>query len=163
MVKMWIADLNISRVFCLARFGYCVCGLLVKAAWCGCRGSPAVMSRGRCRHFQEPQEAVPFLEECWQGPTIKRALCRTLAYVGCPTNINMGIANPMRLTDKSNKSLILVYIWRYSWCYNRRKWTWRHAFKTWTRLIAFHIALIPLGKVWIQLFSLQLWVNSRAD
>ena len=27
----------------------------------------------------------------------------------------------------------------------------------------FHIALIPLGKVWIQLFSLQLWVNSRAD
>ena len=24
---------------------------------------------------------------------------------------------------------------------------------------AFHIALIPLGKVWIQLFSLQLWVN----
>ena len=33
----------------------------------------------------------------------------------------------------------------------------------WTRLIAFHIALIPLGKVWIQLFSLQLWVNSRTD
>ena len=30
-------------------------------------------------------------------------------------------------------------------------------------LIAFHIALIPLGKVWIQLFSLQLWVSSRAD
>ena len=25
----------------------------------------------------------------------------------------------------------------------------------------FHIALIPLGKVWIQLFSFQLWVNSR--
>ena len=32
-----------------------------------------------------------------------------------------------------------------------------------SRLIAFHIALIPLGKVWIQLFFLQLWVNSRAD
>ena len=30
------------------------------------------------------------------------------------------------------------------------------------RDIAFHIALIPLGKVGIQLFSLQLWVNSRA-
>ena len=30
-------------------------------------------------------------------------------------------------------------------------------------LIAFHIALIPLGKVWIQLFSLQIWVNSKAD
>ena len=26
----------------------------------------------------------------------------------------------------------------------------------------FHIALIPFGKVWIQLFSLQVWVNSRA-
>ena len=31
------------------------------------------------------------------------------------------------------------------------------------RDIAFHIAQIPLGKVWIQLFSLQLWVNSKAD
>ena len=39
-------------------------------------------------------------------------------------------------------------------------WTRRHEFKSWTRLIAFHIALIPLG---IQLFSLQLRVNSRAD
>ena len=51
------------------------------------------------------------------------------------------------------------------WCngYRRRKWTRWHEFKSWTRLIAFHIALIPLGKVWIQLFSLQLWVNSRLD
>ena len=51
------------------------------------------------------------------------------------------------------------------WCngYGRRKWTRRHEFKSWTRLIAFHIALIPLGKVWIQLFSLQLWANCRAD
>ena len=51
------------------------------------------------------------------------------------------------------------------WCngYGRRKWIRRYEFKSWTRLIAFHIALIPLGKVWIQLFSLQLWVNSRAD
>ena len=57
--------------------------------------------------------------------------------------------------------------WIYAdpWCngYRRRKWTRRHEFKSWTRLIAFHIALIPLGSVWIQLFSLQLWVNSRAD
>ena len=30
-------------------------------------------------------------------------------------------------------------------------------------LNAFHIALIPLGKVGIQLFSLQLWVNCRTD
>ena len=48
-------------------------------------------------------------------------------------------------------------------CYRHRKWTRRHEFKSWTRLIAFHIALIPLGKVWIQLFSLQLWINSRTD
>ena len=27
----------------------------------------------------------------------------------------------------------------------------------------YNIALIPLGKVWIQLFSLQLWVNSKTD
>ena len=54
---------------------------------------------------------------------------------------------------------------RCPWCngYRRRKWIRWHEFKSWTRLIAFHIALIPLGKVWIQLFSLQLWVNSRAD
>ena len=55
--------------------------------------------------------------------------------------------------------------WRCPWCngYHCRKWTWWHEFKSWTRLIAFHIALIPLGKVWIQIFSLQLWVNSRTD
>ena len=56
-------------------------------------------------------------------------------------------------------------IWRCPWYngYRRMKWTQRHEFKSWTRLIAFHTALIPLRKVWIQLFSLQLWVNSRAD
>ena len=53
-----------------------------------------------------------------------------------------------------------VRIGKCQWC---RKWTQPHEFKSWMRLIAFHIALIPLGKVWIQLFSLQLWVSSRAD
>ena len=65
------------------------------------------------------------------------------------------------------RQLVLLYkkIWRCPWCngYRRRKWTRRHEFKSWTRLIAFHIALIPLGKVWIHVFSLQLWVNSRTD
>ena len=58
-----------------------------------------------------------------------------------------------------------THIHRYTWCngYRCRKWTRWHEFKSWKKLIAFHIALIPLGKVWIQLFSLQLWVNSRAD
>ena len=58
-----------------------------------------------------------------------------------------------------------IMIWRCPWCndYRRRKWTRRHEFKSWSRLITFHIALIPLRKVWIQLFSLQLWVNSWTD
>ena len=43
--------------------------------------------------------------------------------------------------------IILNYL--SSWCngYRRRKWTRRHEFKSWTKLIVFHIALIPLGKV----------------
>ena len=51
------------------------------------------------------------------------------------------------------------------WCnvYRRRKWTRRHEFKSRTRQVAFYIALILLGMVWIQLFSFQLWINSRAD
>ena len=53
----------------------------------------------------------------------------------------------------------------YPWCngYRSRKWARQHEFKSWTRLIAFHIALIPLGKVWIQLFSPKQWVNSRTE
>ena len=53
--------------------------------------------------------------------------------------------------------------WPYCNRYHRRKWTRRHEFQSKTRLVAFHIPLIPLGKVWIQLFSLQLWVYSRTD
>ena len=36
-------------------------------------------------------------------------------------------------------------------------------FKSWMRLFASHTAIIPLGKVWIQLFSHSLWTKSRAD
>ena len=49
---------------------------------------------------------------------------------------------------------------QFPWC---NGYTRRHEFKSWTRLIAFHIALIPLGKVSIQLFSLHVYINSRAD
>ena len=62
--------------------------------------------------------------------------------------------------------IIILFLWEFSHqCngYCRTKWTRRLEFKSWTRLIAFHIALIHLGKVWIQLCSLQLWVNSRTD
>ena len=64
-----------------------------------------------------------------------------------------------------NIKVTIIPIRRCPWCngYRRRIWTRWHKFKSWIWLIAFHIALIPLGKVWIQLFSLQLWVNSRAD
>ena len=33
-------------------------------------------------------------------------------------------------------------------------------FKSWMRLFAFHIVLMPLIKFWIYLFTLQLWGNS---
>ena len=33
----------------------------------------------------------------------------------------------------------------------------------WIALFEFHIVLIPLGRIRIQLISLQLWVNSKAD
>ena len=67
--------------------------------------------------------------------------------------------------NKNVTVMVPTLLTRCPWysCYRRRKWTRRHEFKSWTRMIAFHIALIPLGKVWIQLFSLQLWVNSRTD
>ena len=73
--------------------------------------------------------------------------------------------NPQGSIKPLQRNYSIESIWRCLWCngYRRRKWTRRHEFKSWTRLIAFHIALIPLGKGWIQLFSLRLWVNSRAD
>ena len=54
---------------------------------------------------------------------------------------------------------------RRSWCddYRRRKFTRLLEFKTWTRLFAFHIALITLGKVWILLFFLQLCIDRRTE
>ena len=64
-----------------------------------------------------------------------------------------------------SSTISIIPFRRCPWCngYHHRIWTRRYEFKSWTWLIAFHIALIPLGKVWIQIFSLQLWVNIRAD
>ena len=47
--------------------------------------------------------------------------------------------------------------------YFQRKWNWWPEFKSWTKLFAFAIVLIPTVTVSIQLFSSQLWVNSRTD
>ena len=43
------------------------------------------------------------------------------------------------------------------------KWTRRTRFKTWTRLFAFVIVLIPLGKAWLPILSPQLLANYKAD
>ena len=52
-------------------------------------------------------------------------------------------------------------LWKCLRCnnYYNRKWT----LKSWTRLFAFRIVLVLLRTSCIQLSSLQLWVNSRAD
>ena len=52
---------------------------------------------------------------------------------------------PYRVTSSSQSSASMRCLWCN--CYRRRNWTRRLEFKSWTRLIAFHIALIPLGKV----------------
>ena len=50
-------------------------------------------------------------------------------------------------------------MWWYSWSNSCGKWIQRPEFKSWMRVFAFHIALVPLENGWIQLFSLQLWVG----
>ena len=51
-----------------------------------------------------------------------------------------------RMTKCSIQQVLLFFltITRCPWCngYHRRKWTWWYEFKSWTRLIAFHIALM---------------------
>ena len=95
-----------------------------------------------------------FSNECVVGILLSLSACMLPSLYWKVTNENF-LAN--RKVNKSKR--------KCPWCngYRRMKWTQQHEFKSWTRLIAFHIALIPLGKVWIQLFSLQLWVNSRKD
>ena len=85
---------------------------------------------------------------------------RTTSFIG-----STGVTCSDSVTYNRVQVLSIPILWRCPWCngYRRRKWIQRHEFKSWTRLIAFHIALIPLGKVWIQLFSLQLWVNSSLN
>ena len=45
--------------------------------------------------------------------------------------------------------------------YHHMKWNWWTEFKSWTKLIAFHFALILLGKAWIHQFYSQLWRKRR--
>ena len=44
-----------------------------------------------------------------------------------------------------------------------RKWTLLSEFKSSTKLLAFHILPLPLGMICIQVFSLQLSINSKEN
>ena len=104
----------------------------------------------------------------WLAKTFKNCVSLLVS-----KNRSQKLINPLVSETKKSARICIVLIItdipksiRYDrWCngYRRRKWTRRHEFKSSTRLIGFHVALIPLGKVWLQLFSLQLWVNNRAD
>ena len=47
------------------------------------------------------------------------------------------------------------------WSQCRGKWNRILDFKSWTRLLAFHIVLISLGKTGIEVFSFQLWIKKQ--
>ena len=75
------------------------------------------------------------------------------AYKVCTITFNSVNPNPRKSFRKENGLIIYTFNKKIPeevqcWCnsYRRTKWTRRHEFKIWTRLIAFHIALIPLGK-----------------
>ena len=120
--------------------------------------------------FQFCQEAVQFggLQLTSSGVTPCDNLLNAISSFPTPKNITdprscFGLFNQVAWAYPL--SPIMLPFWRCPWCngYCHRKWTRWLEFKSWTRLIAFHIALISFGKVWSQSFSLQLWVNSRAD
>ena len=130
-------------------------------------GKPRWFNKGRSLKFRVGSRVWQASEEGRRKYHLKR----------CGNNNKDEDNSPKTLNDKNHQGSSQIFrqlnrnTWNHNygltntWCngYRRRKWTRRHEFKSWTRLIAFHIALIPLGKVWIQLFSLQLWVNSWTD
>ena len=63
-------------------------------------------------------------------------------------NLKVACLQETFLKDKNQLNINFPsYNHLYPWCncYRRRKWTRRHEFKSSTRLIAFHLALISLG------------------
>ena len=115
--------------------------------YCSCSFEPETIKIGQSTHKMYSNNIVNF-QESW---TILNSHTKSLEtyriplvyifffFIACDDN---------HYTNGTSYIYIYIYI---------------HEFKSWTRLIAFHIALIPLGKVWIQLLSLHLWVNSRTD
>ena len=70
----------------------------------------------------------------------------------------------LRVTlDYGRQLYLLIYIWDIHgvMVIVVRKCTQWLKFKLWKRLFAFPIVLKSLGKVLIQLFSVQLWINIR--
>ena len=59
---------------------------------------------------------------------------------------------------RSTYTWLLTYIWNNG--YRCSKWSRWPEFYTWTWLFAYHIVLTSLGKLWIQQFSLWLYMNS---
>ena len=67
-------------------------------------------------------------------------------YIQCLNTFSFQV-NGISIPEKK-KSIKQIFEGKCPWCngYRRRKWTRWHEFKSWMRLIAFHIALIPFGK-----------------
>ena len=61
--------------------------------------------------------------------------------------------NMVHFIQRGAGGVMLIVENRHSNTSSNPGWGWLH----------FNKALILLGKVWIHLFSLQLWVNSRAE
>ena len=136
-----------------------------------CRKRPALFKSGQW-HFQ--QDNAPVYNSILVTDYLTKMGIKTVRHppnsldlmtFGYPLSSETVVMRQLRRWKRLWRRSLTRSHKRCPWCngYRRRKCTRRHEFKSWTRLIAFHIALIPLGKVWIQLFSLQLWVNSRAD
>ena len=72
----------------------------------------------------------------------------------------------LKLAEKAfEQAYVCMYVCS-NLCHNdycHRKWTPWPEFKSGMRLFEFCIALKPMENVWIKLFSMRLWVNSRAN
>ena len=57
--------------------------------------------------------------------------------------------------SKGDACILMVYL--------LLKWFQQPEFRIWTRLFAFPIVLMPMGKIWFKLFFFQPWENSWAN
>ena len=82
---------------------------------------------------------------------------------------NTSLYTRFYFSSKSNNNQWWLVSWLRSWkrsschSYRRHKGIQQPELKSWAILFEFYITPIPLGKIWIELFSLQMWVNSRVN